>query len=104
MEIKGNNPLSGMTSGIQRLDTAQPQPQKSQKAGEDGSTAPSDRIELSDRSREIQQINQLLQSTPDIREAKVEQVRGAIEDGTYNVKAEMIAGKIIAGNVIDQIF
>ena len=104
MEIDGKNPLVGLTAGVQRLDAAQQQPQKLQKAGEDSVTVQSDRIELSVRSREIQQLHELIQSTPDIREAKDEQIRSAVESGTYNVKAEKIAEKIIGGNVIDQIF
>jgi negative regulator of flagellin synthesis FlgM len=104
MEINSKNPLSGLTTGVNRVDAASQQAKKAQKAGEGSSTVQSDRLDLSVRSQEIQQMYQLIQSTPDIREAKVEEVRGAIEDGTYNVQAEMIAGKIIAGSTIDQIF
>jgi anti-sigma28 factor (negative regulator of flagellin synthesis) len=46
----------------------------------------------------------LTQSTPDVREGLVEQVRNLIENGTYNVKAEHVADKILSGNLIDQIF
>jgi anti-sigma28 factor (negative regulator of flagellin synthesis) len=46
----------------------------------------------------------LIQSVPDVREWKIEQLRGEIESGTYNVKAEKIAEKIITGNLLDEIF
>jgi negative regulator of flagellin synthesis FlgM len=101
MEISGKNPLTALNASIQRLDTSH-QNARVQKAEEE--TQPgSDRIELSVRSREIQQVNELIRSTPDIREAKVEQVRREVENGTYNVKAELIAEKIIGGNLIDEI-
>jgi negative regulator of flagellin synthesis FlgM len=104
MEINGKNPLAGMAATIHRLDAHEPQGQRPQKTGMEGAKPGSDRIELSIRSREIQQLDPLIQATPDIRTAKVEQIRSAVESGTYNVRAEMIADKIIGGNVIDEIF
>ncbi len=102
MEINGSKPLVGLNASLQKLDMQQ-QNQRSPKTGEENSTSNKDRIELSVRSREIQHLNSLILSAPDIREAKVEEVRSAIENGTYNVKAEKIADKILGGNLIDQI-
>ena len=104
MEINGKNPLTALGPGVQRLDLQQPQqPSRAQKSSDDTPQPSSDRIELSVRSREIQHLNALIQSTPDVRETKVEQIRSAIENGTYNVKAEKIADKILGGNLIDEI-
>jgi negative regulator of flagellin synthesis FlgM len=103
MEINGNNSLVNLNASVQKLDLQQ-QNQRSPKTGEGSSTSGNDRIELSVRGREIQQLNALIRSTPDIREAKVEQVRSAIENGTYNVKAEKIADKILGGGLVDQIW
>jgi len=102
MEINGSKPLVGLNASLQNLDL-QKQNQRSPKTGEENSTSDRDRIELSVRGREIQHLDSLILSTPDIREAKVEQIRSAIENGTYNVKAEKIADKILGGNLIDQI-
>ncbi len=102
MEINGSKPLVGLNASLQKLDLPQ-QNQRSPKTGEENSTPSNDRIELSVRGREIQHLDSLISSTPDIREAKVEQVRSAIENGTYNVKAEKIADKILGGNLIDQV-
>ncbi len=99
MEINGKNPIA-LNAAVPRLDV-QVQIARAPKAGEDGAGTASDRIELSVRSRDL---DLMIQSTPDIREARVEQVRQAIESGTYNVKAEMIADKIVGGNLIDEIF
>ena len=103
MEINGKNPLAVQNASVQRLDVQQPA-QRVQKAGDGGSTSESDRIELSVRSREIQHIDDLIRSTSDIRAAKVEEIRNAIENGTYNVKAKQIAEKIIGGSLIDEVF
>ena len=101
MEINGTNPLIGLKKEVQRLD-APALPERSQKTGSVYSD--SDRLELSIRSLEIAHLEELIQSTPDIRESRVEQVRRDIECGTYNVKAEKIAEKIIGGNLLDEIF
>ena len=101
MEIDGTNPLICVNNKVQRLETSQP----SGRAGKSGGDQPdSDRLELSVRSREISHLDELIRSTPDIREARVEQVRRELEGGTYNVKAEKIAEKIIGGNLLDEVF
>jgi negative regulator of flagellin synthesis FlgM len=102
MEINGSNPLIGLKSNVQRLENPQ-QTERTQKS-DGGPNSESDRLELSVRSREISHLNELIQSTPDVREMKVEQVRRDIEAGTYNVKAEKIAEKIIGGNLLDKVF
>jgi negative regulator of flagellin synthesis FlgM len=101
MEINGTNPLIVANNKVQRLDSPQ-QSERSLKSGVENFD--SDRLEISARSREISHLNELIQSTPDVREEKVEQVRQQIESGTYNVKAEKIAGKIIGGNLLDEVF
>jgi len=103
MEINGKNPLVNLDANVQRLDYQQQQ-KRSQGTAEENPRSDSDRIELSVKSREIQQLDALIRSTPDVRMDKVEQLRSAVQNGTYNVKAEMIADKIIGGNVIDEVF
>ena len=100
MEINGTNPLIGINNDVQRLE-ASPQSERSQKSGKE--QPDSDRLELSVRSREISHLDELIRSTPDVREARVEEVRRELESGTYNVKAEKIAEKIIGGNLLDEI-
>jgi flagellar biosynthesis anti-sigma factor FlgM len=101
MEINSTNPLVVLNNNVQRLDSTQ-QSGRAQKSG--GSASDSDRLELSARSREISHLNELIQSTPDIRESRVNQIQSEIENGTYNVKAEKIAAKILKGNLLDEIF
>jgi len=101
MEINGTNPLIGLTKNVQRLDSLQ-QSERNQITG--GGNSDSDRLELSVRSREISHLEELIQSTPDVREDRVNQVRSQIERGTYNIKAEKIAEKIIGGSLIDEVF
>ncbi len=103
MEINGKNPVA-LNASISRLDIPHPQNARSDRNVEEGSRLEADRIELSVRGREIQHLDEMIRSTPDVREARVEQVRQALENGTYNVKAEMIAEKIVGGDLIDEVF
>jgi negative regulator of flagellin synthesis FlgM len=49
-------------------------------------------------------LDQLIRSTPDIREARVNEIRNLIQSGTYNVRGEQIAEKIISGSLVDEVF
>ncbi len=69
-----------------------------------GNEAPaSGRQKLSVKDREISNLGELIRSTPDVREDRVEDLRKKIQGGTYNIKAEEIAEKIIKGNPLDEI-
>ncbi len=100
MEINGTNPLIGLNKNVQRIDSSL-QPDRTQATG--GGRSDSDRLELSVRSREISHLEELIQSTPDVRQERIDQVRNQIENGTYNIKAEKIAEKIIGGDLLDEI-
>jgi flagellar biosynthesis anti-sigma factor FlgM len=104
MEINSKPPLIDLGSRTNRLEVLEQQAQRSPKADRGSISPDRDRVELSVRSREIQHIDELIRSTPDVREGVVERVRRSLENGTYNVKAEQVAEKILGGNLIDQIF
>jgi flagellar biosynthesis anti-sigma factor FlgM len=104
MEIDGKSPLVDLRTRVERLDVQEQQTQRFKKADRDPAVANPDRVELSVRSREILHLDELIRSTPDVREALVEQVRRSIENGTYNVRAEQVAEKILGGHLIDEIF
>ena len=104
MEINGKSPLIDLGARVDRLEIQDQQAQRFRKANRESVGSGPDRVELSVRSREIQHLDELIESTPDVREALVEQVRRSIENGTYNVKAEQVAERILGGNLIDQIF
>jgi negative regulator of flagellin synthesis FlgM len=107
MEINGKSPLIDLSTRTNRLevqDQQAQQVQRFQKTAVGSEVADRDRVELSVRSREIQHINDLIQSTPDVREGLVQRVRQSLDSGTYNVKAEQVAERIICGSFIDQVF
>ncbi len=104
MEINGKPPLIDLNTRALALEAQEQQSLRFQKSDR-GSVKPvADRVELSIRSRQIQNIDEMIQATPDVREGVVEQVRRSLANGTYNVRAEQIAEKIIGGNLFDQLF
>ena len=104
MEINGKPPLVDLSCRPNRLDMQEQQTQGLRKPGQETIRTSSDRIELSVRSRELEHLDELIQAVPEVREAVVEQVRRSIESGTYNVRAEKVADKILGGSLIDEIF
>jgi len=63
--------------------------------------AGSDRVELSPQSRDMKKINEILATTPEMRTEKVAELKKAIEDGTYRVKTEDIADKMVQEMVFE---
>ena len=58
-------------------------------------TSGSANIEVSDRAREMSQANDIASSTPDIREAKIAELKRRIAAKQYNVKPEDVADKMV---------
>ncbi len=104
MEIDGKSPLLDLSTRLSGLDNLDQPARKMLKAGQESVRLNSDRVELSVRSQELQHLDEIIQSIPDVREAKVEQLRLAVQSGTYNVRAEQVADKILSGTLIDEIY
>jgi negative regulator of flagellin synthesis FlgM len=101
MEIDSTGPLIVLKNDTQDLES----PQQSEQTPKSSGVQPDpDRLELPARSRDISHLNELIQSTPDIREDKVASIQQQLENGTYDVKAEEIADKILGGNLLDEGF
>jgi len=62
-----------------------------------------DKVELSARSKEMQKIYEVLQTTPELRAEKVASLKKQIKEGTYEVESEAIADKMIKESILDLI-
>jgi flagellar biosynthesis anti-sigma factor FlgM len=56
---------------------------------------PAARVELSSRSREMHQALEAANAAPDVRTDKVNDAKQRIAQGTYSVKAEVVARGIL---------
>jgi negative regulator of flagellin synthesis FlgM len=62
---------------------------------------PSDKVDLSTKAREIQQLKDAASKLPDVREEKIQEVQKMLKDGTYKVTADQIAGKMVGESILD---
>ncbi|MBF0330115.1 MAG: flagellar biosynthesis anti-sigma factor FlgM [Nitrospirae bacterium] len=63
----------------------------------------SDQVTVSEKAKEIGRLQQEVQKMPDVRADKVDDVKEKIKAGTYNVKGEAVAGKMLKEAIIDSI-
>ncbi len=54
-----------------------------------------DQVKLSASSKSIQQIEAEIRDMPEVDDATVERIRGAIERGEYKIDYEKLAGKML---------
>ena len=55
----------------------------------------SDKVNLSGKVKEIEELKQIIQQMPETRTDKVEALKKSIQEGTYKVDAFQVAGKIL---------
>ena len=63
--------------------------------------AVTERVDLSTKAKDIQQIKQILDQTPDVRKDKVQELKRQIDNGSYTVHADKIAEKMVGESLID---
>jgi negative regulator of flagellin synthesis FlgM len=63
--------------------------------------APEEKVDLSTKAKDLQQINNSVSQMPEIREEKVQELRTQIEKGAYNINSGKIAEKMIGESLID---
>ncbi len=63
----------------------------------------SDKLEISQVAKDYQVAKQHVARTPDIREAKIEDIKQRMEAGTYNVSIEDLVNKLVDDNFSDSI-
>jgi len=62
---------------------------------------PEEKVDLSTQAKDIQQAKNALSKVPDVREEKVREIKNQVENGTYNVSGEEIAGKMVGESIVD---
>ncbi len=62
-----------------------------------------DQVTLSEQAKKIARLMIEASNVPDIRADRVEEIKNAINSGTYEVKGSEIAGKIIKEALVDKL-
>lgn len=98
MEINGNQGIG--------IDAYVNQVQDKNKIGTpedkpENSVNKSDTVVISDAAKRVQEARSQLNDIPDVREEKVTELRNQIQNGTYQIDADKIAGKMIKEGLLN---
>ena len=98
MEINGNQSIG--------IDAYVNQVQDKNKVGSpdnkpEKTAVKADTVVLSDAAKRVQEARRQLDDIPDVREEKVLQLRSQIQNGTYEINADKIAGKMIKEGLLN---
>ena len=99
MQISGHGKpdhLAKILLGIQGTDTVGGKP----KAQQDGRQ---DRVQISDRAKEMQRIKTLADQPDAAREAKIERISRSVDAGTYTVSGRQVADALIRQTLTDAV-
>jgi negative regulator of flagellin synthesis FlgM len=78
-------------SGVQKPAAAEQTGKSSQAKG----SSPEDRVNISGRSKEIADIMTSVNKLPDVREARVQEIKQQVDAGTYTVDPQKVAESIL---------
>jgi len=98
MKIAGGNSLANLDAYIKNVRDRE----KAHSLAEASSSGfvSKDEVVLSPEARRIQEVKDLIDSLPDIREEKVAGIRAQIEAGEYQIDGEKIASKMIEESLL----
>ena len=98
MEIEKNQgvQIDAYVNQVQDKNKVDPSENKSDKAA-----VKTDTVVISDAAKRIQEVRGQLDEVPDVDDEKVARLRNEIENGTYEINADKIAGKMIREGLIN---
>lgn len=98
MEINGNQGIGidAYVNQVQDRNKVENPDNKPEKTA-----AKADTVIISDAAKRVQEARRQLDEIPDVREDKVSQLRSQIQNGTYEIDADKIAGKMIKEGLLN---
>ena len=100
MKIENDNKTNLLDSLVR---ATQSKPQKEQAAEKRNSNSTFDKVELSSRRQEINALKERVKAEPAVRHDKVDAIREAIKNDTYNIKGELVAKSILKSQLLDEL-
>ncbi len=100
MKIENDNKTNLLDSLVR---ATQSKPQKEQAAEKRNSNSTFDKVELSSRRQEINALKERVKAEPAVRQDKVDAIREAIKNDTYNIKGELVAKSILKSQLLDEL-
>ena len=102
MEITPNDNTINIDAYVNNINDKQKAENTSDKA--EKNVAKTDTVNISDAAKEIQEVRKELDNIPEVRAEKVEQLKNQIENGTYEIKSEEIAEKMLKDSLLNDLF
>ncbi|MBW2410084.1 MAG: flagellar biosynthesis anti-sigma factor FlgM [Deltaproteobacteria bacterium] len=102
MEINSNDNTINIDAYVNNIDDKQKAKNTSDNA--EKNVAKTDTVNISDAAKEIQEVRKELDNIPYVRADKVEQLKNQIENGTYEIKSEEIAEKMLKDSLLNDLF
>ena len=99
MQISGHgkpDQLAKLLLGVQGTDGVSPKP-KTQQDGQQ------DRVQISDRAKEMQRIKALADEPDVAREKRIEQISRSVDAGTYSISGKQVADALIRQTLTDAV-
>lgn len=94
MKIEGNGPVEGKSlyDKVNEVDRKKDTEKNgdTKKSGRD-----TDKISLSGRAKEISELKSLIERLPEIRTDRVEELKKAVDTGSYNIDSMKVAERIL---------
>jgi negative regulator of flagellin synthesis FlgM len=101
MKIENDKNTSLLDSLVR---ATQSKPQKEQAAErKNNSGSALDKVELSSKKQEINALKERVKAEPDVRQDKVDAIREAVKNETYNIKGELVARSILKSQLLDEL-
>ncbi len=95
MKVTGGRPLEGQDVYLKTQKTKGKDAVAEGRSGDAKKTGAKDRVDLSGRAREVEDLKAEIQNIPDVRKDRVEAVRKSVESGNYRIDPGKIAGKLL---------
>lgn len=87
------------------IKQVQPEAAEADPAAEKSRSASTeDRVELSQSAKDLSMAQAALNEIPDIRTDRVSQVKQQLDSGTYEIRSDKTAGKMIKEALINELF
>jgi negative regulator of flagellin synthesis FlgM len=102
MEITPKNDAINIDAYVNNINDKQNVEQTSDKP--DKTVTKTDTVAISDAAKEIQEVKKQLDEVPDVRADKVAELKAQIENGTYEIKSEEIAEKMLTDSLFNELF
>jgi negative regulator of flagellin synthesis FlgM len=103
MEIRPKNQASPIDAYVNQVQSKQKADAVEENAARQQG-AKADTVVISDAARRIQEAQAELRSLPDVRSDKVAELKNRIENGTYEIKPEAVADKMIRESLLNDLF